>query len=1769
MKNRCSVVLLICLVHLGLTHFAAAQSLYQDAKSLARFLRESDSRRQNDDYWFRLSNALPVIFADENILPVFDWPIKSLYERDYLIINLDATPDSLVVYFLEDGARPEEIVIAFKHDFCILQIRENGYVAAHDLRAVTPSGDGELFYNDHIFGPNSFIDAQDTSSRHFMVFEGRPGAFEIRRFSDNEFTCKDKGMYIIPQLPVKDKLEMSLGGKKKQLSLSRPNQYSADLSVEITGDSIRKISDTGNEYLSPGAQLSMPYQPVIFYNNIDFGLFSDAVMRVLGALSNESPFLLSDRWQTDADILLRILPNDSEKIPNKNDLNLRADSIPVNDLVGDIHLERYPVCCSFDEMTFFRGANKLKTVPLRMAQTLQSVRLDEQNGRLVYDVELGNHFNSYIPELDYFRKQSTSMDAADSFQMKGLSRQFHQVDYCCRYNDFVTNPQTREGRAISSYRMDSLLVFTIAEINPGVDTIASQCSFAELRKKTFYKGKQYTISLNLETATRASGIWDLRDLYFELYQVKEDAINETVKVFNWKPGANSDLVIFWQEDKVYFYCTPATVIESYIQPVVGKDTLCVLLGVHTQLRQDDLKSENLWGEISAKYRNNPYLGSVLSPHLAASSVEQLPGYSNDAIAQQIAAKLQTYYAWQRYLLDGARLDTADQVSYAELSETYRTPIPTASEDLQVASEQFETESRKLKRGLNTADLAAGLSDFIVERAQEELNINFLDRLKSNILSDSSEFNVLFPKSTRVMQDFDIRQYRTLLLYARGAFEQDLRNLGVRFPKLFSLPKYHALQNDPNVYNIFLLYDIANKVYEDMSIDTVLLHVHNRLQERKMNLEEEIFRHVSDSLRVDPLKRTELSTVLDSFIQEYDAYYKSYVLLKKMYNEELWASVYSQVESYPNLMESFTTQFPEPEYETGFIEYVAERPIYLAPLLFARNNINGDPDYDYLINSMKFNQFDEYFEEEPDTAFTISLGLGRARKLLDTDKVSDYKQQIDELEARVRALIAYEAKLSLHMANTYNTLNNYMPIFEKLKALQVKRLMLSLALETEIRRLKPDEKHAKASLTYLNTVLQSPQSSGMHEWNTLDSLLNALPVPLDSLQRVMHDVIRPFSLPITSEIYYYENLELVSSLSEKVDRLNKEIEAGTAFVDNLTQMARRQFARTAAARDTLVSHTMLDTLYRYFKFTGSLTNGTLVPNFEFNRANLLALMDTVFSGATPTRPMYESALTPEMIHIYDLGKPDANWDGPDASGNPFLDNYDQYLMFFMVNKGANTRENPYQRQFEMAYAGLAKLDTLGRSYQQKISQLNDRYAPHLTPSLAQAQQFDNLVQVTLLWLQAFKNGDSSDGSITVNDTTVLHINRKLGADTYAEYDSLLIKKRKIASGTGVRQWITPQQFNEVMEDTLTRKAFLGLLHQRMLSVNQDLNYATPNMTLLAAKFMNNLYEIDDAREMLRYKKRNSQPLAFEDYFPFIRTTVNMINIIFETPVRAGTPGFKDRFPALAQVPEISNESLSLFENVFAQNYSDAIRNVAHLLSITWGLNLDGKTNKPALLGGNLSIKQKRKLEQQIRINEKVKSSILLYGSFMANMAEAQSPDQIKAAIRSVAVPPGNSSVKRNTYMNLDLNGYFGATYFRETLNADAIPDEYSQKGGVGLSVPVGITFSMGQLGRKKRHSFSLFFPVIDLGAVTAFRLQEENLQSELPELSFKNLITPGAYLMYNVPKSPFTIGVGGQVGPQLRKVTVNGNELSTSAYRFGVTASIDVPIFNFYSRQERK
>ena len=104
------------------------QSLYQDAKSLARIIKSSDNQTSSDDYWCRLTQAIPFIYADDFVDFVEERPVASSEAYNYIIINTGKYPDTLIFYQKTALSADSSVLFhcVIKYDFCMMEVKKEG-----------------------------------------------------------------------------------------------------------------------------------------------------------------------------------------------------------------------------------------------------------------------------------------------------------------------------------------------------------------------------------------------------------------------------------------------------------------------------------------------------------------------------------------------------------------------------------------------------------------------------------------------------------------------------------------------------------------------------------------------------------------------------------------------------------------------------------------------------------------------------------------------------------------------------------------------------------------------------------------------------------------------------------------------------------------------------------------------------------------------------------------------------------------------------------------------------------------------------------------------------------------------------------------------------------------------------------------------------------------------------------------------------------------------------------------------------------------------------------------------------------------------------------------------------------------------------------------------------------------------------------------------------------------------------------------------------------
>jgi len=365
-----------------------------------------------------------------------------------------------------------------------------------------------------------------------------------------------------------------------------------------------------------------------------------------------------------------------------------------------------------------------------------------------------------------------------------------------------------------------------------------------------------------------------------------------------------------------------------------------------------------------------------------------------------------------------------------------------------------------------------------------------------------------------------------------------------------------------------------------------------------------------------------------------------------------------------------------------------------------------------------------------------------------------------------------------------------------------------------------------------------------------------------------------------------------------------------------------------------------------------------------------------------------------------------------------------------------------------------------------------------------------------------------------------------------------------SNNEVMPWFSVNTVRKEFQDSKLLYIYLGLLWQKA----EDINFIIPEKGMISMRsLMSEVYtdvhlteswhrSVESLAELIHSLQTSLQSCSVtrnvaDDFFNYSQSITDLLLSINHTG--RIMLGFKEKDIVPIKYIHLMRQCNSLYFNIRQHNYGGAIGNVIYCLNV---------------------------LKEDNEVDKKKISEMLKYANFMASVAEANSPEEMERAIEFFAVPPGSSQAKKSLCrFSIALNTYTGFAFGWEYLGDDALPNTI-----LSLTAPVGLSLTVG-LG--KVGSIGTFIPVIDIGAVTAYRFDDKNV-SDLPELTWNNILSPGLYAVYDTPgKWPFALGYGAQIGPSLRKVTETRDgtviETSKSGWRQGFFLSVDIPITYFY------
>ncbi len=297
---------------------------------------------------------------------------------------------------------------------------------------------------------------------------------------------------------------------------------------------------------------------------------------------------------------------------------------------------------------------------------------------------------------------------------------------------------------------------------------------------------------------------------------------------------------------------------------------------------------------------------------------------------------------------------------------------------------------------------------------------------------------------------------------------------------------------------------------------------------------------------------------------------------------------------------------------------------------------------------------------------------------------------------------------------------------------------------------------------------------------------------------------------------------------------------------------------------------------------------------------------------------------------------------------------------------------------------------------------------------------------------------------------------------------------------------------------------------------------------------------------------------EERYTYISTSIDVLEYglsiykFFDTASQVS-----DRF---VPVLRLSND---IYKNIYEEEYNAAISNIMDLFESFADLSrTDRSASKTA---DNETVGT-----QLFDFVKKAKP----YALFMANMVEAESEADIKAALEAVILPVGSSTIKKHSNFNFNVQSYLGARLSFTDAKNEAVENTWNDK--FALSAPIGLSISYGFNG--KGGSITLFVPLFDLGAVVDYKLKykeegtpNEELESKDYTIKLGQIISPGAYLVYGLPFDiPLSLGFGGQYGPGLSKIDENNStKVSNPYWKWNAFLSVDIPLFNFINNPKNK
>ena len=204
---------------------------------------------------------------------------------------------------------------------------------------------------------------------------------------------------------------------------------------------------------------------------------------------------------------------------------------------------------------------------------------------------------------------------------------------------------------------------------------------------------------------------------------------------------------------------------------------------------------------------------------------------------------------------------------------------------------------------------------------------------------------------------------------------------------------------------------------------------------------------------------------------------------------------------------------------------------------------------------------------------------------------------------------------------------------------------------------------------------------------------------------------------------------------------------------------------------------------------------------------------------------------------------------------------------------------------------------------------------------------------------------------------------------------------------------------------------------------------------------------------------------------------------------------------------------------------------------------------------------------------------------ASLLEAESSEELQAALYAATAPVGSSALKHQPGQHVTIGAYVGASVGLER----KIPDPKWDNLHLGPALPLGVGLTFGppkRSGNKPNADsccpFGIFLSPVDLGVVANIRIndllnreaaataeaeedgsegEKESPKIEHAVVGWEQLFAPSAYAVLHLSRDlPMALAIGVQYSPKARMGATK--QESSDALRLSLMLAIDVTLFSF-------